>query len=304
MEVHSAQLSDERPWAAEAALCLSRRFVALDARILAADLSPENRSWLAARHPGLPIARVTRACLMQHLGRRFGAALLEEAVSGLALRHPRLSASRVITNPQAACLLWGGLLLGLGFVLAPLASLRVMIGLLSLMFVAGGLFRAGWALLGSRPAPAPSPTHVALPRYTILVPLYREAAVLPALARALAAIDYPPQRLQILLAVEADDKETLRAALSQPGCTVVKVPPGAPRTKPKAANYALQFARGEYLVVYDAEDRPEPDQLLKAVAAFRGHPRAVACLQARLNFFNAGRNWLTNGIMAQTPQEI
>src|SRR5262249_40149228 len=72
----------------------------------------------------------------------------------------------------------------------------------------------------------------------------------------------------------------------------VIVPPGGPRTKPKAANYALQFARGDYLVVYDAEDRPEADQLLKAVAAFRAAPRAVACLPARLNFYNRD-NWLT-----------
>ena len=84
---------------------------------------------------------------------------------------------------------------------------------------------------------------------------------------------------------------------------VVCVPDHGPRTKPKAANYALQFARGEYLVIYDAEDRPEPDQLLKAVAAFRAGPRTLACVQARLNFYNADHNWLTRGIMAQTPQE-
>jgi cellulose synthase/poly-beta-1,6-N-acetylglucosamine synthase-like glycosyltransferase len=81
----------------------------------------------------------------------------------------------------------------------------------------------------------------------------------------------------------------------------VEVPPGGPRTKPKAANYALAFARGEYLVVYDAEDRPERDQLQKAVATFRASSRRTACLQARLNFYNADHNWLTRGIMAQTP---
>ncbi|MBV9548486.1 MAG: glycosyltransferase [Alphaproteobacteria bacterium] len=64
-------------------------------------------------------------------------------------------------------------------------------------------------------------------------------------------------------------------------------------TPGKAANYALQFARGEYLVIYDAEDRPEPDQLLKAVQAFRSGPRTLACVQARLNFFNADHCWLT-----------
>jgi cellulose synthase/poly-beta-1,6-N-acetylglucosamine synthase-like glycosyltransferase len=66
-----------------------------------------------------------------------------------------------------------------------------------------------------------------------------------------------------------------------------------PRTKPKACNYALPFARGEFLVIFDAEDRPESDQLRKAVAAFRSLPDEVACLQARLNFYNADENWLT-----------
>src|SRR6185312_3160425 len=97
------------------------------------------------------------------------------------------------------------------------------------------------------------------------------------------------------LVLEADDAETIAAAeaVREAGFELVLVPEGVPRTKPKAANFALQFARGEYLVIYDAEDRPEPDQLLKAVAAFRAGPRTLACVQARLNFYNADHNWLT-----------
>jgi cellulose synthase/poly-beta-1,6-N-acetylglucosamine synthase-like glycosyltransferase len=99
--------------------------------------------------------------------------------------------------------------------------------------------------------------------------------------------------------LEEDDLETVAAARALEGAAgtapfeIVEVPPGGPRTKPKAANYALAFARGDYLVVYDAEDRPEPDQLRKAVATFRAAPRSTACLQARLNFYNADYNWLT-----------
>ena len=74
---------------------------------------------------------------------------------------------------------------------------------------------------------------------------------------------------------------------------VLRVPDIQPRTKPKACNYALNFARGEFTVIFDAEDRPERDQLRKAVGAFRSLDAAVACLQARLNFYNADENWLT-----------
>jgi cellulose synthase/poly-beta-1,6-N-acetylglucosamine synthase-like glycosyltransferase len=130
----------------------------------------------------------------------------------------------------------------------------------------------------------------------VLVPLYREARVVPRLVLALQALDYPRHLLDIKLIVEADDHETAEAAgraCSDALFEVVRVPVGTPRTKPRACNYALSFARGEFTVIFDAEDRPEPDQLRKAIAAFRGGPREVACLQARLNFYNAHENWLT-----------
>ena len=40
--------------------------------------------------------------------------------------------------------------------------------------------------------------------------------------------------------------------------TIVLVPPADPRTKPKACNYGLQFATGDFITIYDAEDLPEP----------------------------------------------
>jgi cellulose synthase/poly-beta-1,6-N-acetylglucosamine synthase-like glycosyltransferase len=129
-----------------------------------------------------------------------------------------------------------------------------------------------------------------------LVPLYREANVLPRLARALLLLDYPRDRLDIKLIVEEDDAPTVAVAreIARRGpFEVVVVPNNQPKTKPKACNYALNFARGEFIVIFDAEDRPERDQLRKAVAAFRGRPKRIACLQARLNFYNANENWLT-----------
>ena len=71
-----------------------------------------------------------------------------------------------------------------------------------------------------------------------------------------------------------------------------------PRTKPKALNYALPLARGEYVVIYDAEDRPEPGHLRQALRAFRAGPSNLAAVQARLNLYNTNlyntkENWLT-----------
>jgi len=135
-----------------------------------------------------------------------------------------------------------------------------------------------------------------LPVYTILVPLYREANMLASLMAALARLDYPAAKLDIKLILEAVDIETVALArkLRLPGnVEIVVVPDLHSRTKPKALNYALPLARGEYLVIYDAEDRPERDQLRKAIAAFQEGPPNLACLQAKLNLYNASDNWLT-----------
>jgi len=125
--------------------------------------------------------------------------------------------------------------------------------------------------------------------------MYKEARVLPHLAEALQALDYPAAKLDIKLVLEADDAETIAAARAlhlPPHFEIVVVPDGTPRTKPRALNYALQFATGDYIVIYDAEDRPDPDQLRKAAGRFHEAPADVACLQARLTFDNASENWL------------
>jgi len=135
-----------------------------------------------------------------------------------------------------------------------------------------------------------------LPVYSILIPLYREAEVLPRLISNIERLDYPKDKLDVQLLLEEDDEETIRAASEiemPPYIRCVIVPHGHPKTKPKACNIGLAQAKGRYLVIYDAEDRPEPDQLKKAVLGFRRCPPDVICLQAKLNFYNQRQNLLT-----------
>jgi hypothetical protein len=130
------------------------------------------------------------------------------------------------------------------------------------------------------------------------VPLYREAGVVDGLLAALAALRYPRDRFQALILLEADDAETATAFASRTlpaGVAVVTVPPGTPRTKPRACNVGLEHVTGELVVVYDAEDRPNPDQLLRAAAAFRRLPAHVVCLQAQLNVYNRHESLSTRG---------
>ncbi len=135
-----------------------------------------------------------------------------------------------------------------------------------------------------------------LPVFTVLVPLYKEANIVGRLLTALGKLDYPADKLDIKLLVEVDDIETAAACrrIGLPAhIELLVVPDGTPRTKPRACNYGLEKARGDLLVIFDAEDRPDPDQLRKAVLAFRRVPAEVVCLQAKLNYFNARQNWLT-----------
>lgn len=140
------------------------------------------------------------------------------------------------------------------------------------------------------------------PAYTVLCPLYREKAVLRQFITAMDKLDYPADRLQVLLLLEADDTETtsfVRGVDLPANFEVIVLPDGRPKTKPRACNYGLVRARGEYVVIFDAEDIPEPGQLKKAASAFADLPSRVACLQAPLNFYNPRQNLLTRLFAAE-----
>lgn len=147
-----------------------------------------------------------------------------------------------------------------------------------------------------------------LPIYTILIPLLREKEeTMSILLESLRLINYPKELLDIKLLLEKDDNETLNALSNFQldwYFQVLIVPPGLPRSKPRACNYGLRFAFGEYLTIYDAEDKPDPDQLRKVLQKFHDNlistikkygdtHTQLACVQACLNFYNYKENLLT-----------
>lgn len=135
------------------------------------------------------------------------------------------------------------------------------------------------------PDPMTEAVNENLPSYSVIIALYKEARIVPQLVRAMRALDYPPDRLEILFALETDDKETLTAFQrhSLPAfMRVIVVPEGFPRTKPRALNHVLEQARGDLIVIYDAEDQPHSAQLREAAKTFTKGDSALACLQAPL----------------------
>lgn len=140
------------------------------------------------------------------------------------------------------------------------------------------------------------------PTYSIFCPLYKEWQVIPQFINAISKLDYPKEKLQVMLIMEEDDLESREkvSSFNLPSYfEVVVVPDSLPKTKPKACNFALQKARGEFSVIFDAEDMPEADQLKKAVLAFRKSSEDVACIQAKLNFYNPHDNILTKVFTAE-----
>jgi glycosyltransferase involved in cell wall biosynthesis len=251
------------------------------------------------------MAVATSLDLSLALQERFRAEMTAEAVDALWQRDPTFSAKVVMTPRQKAVAVGMVAALAGAFALAPLWTAVAASVVLTLLFVGIVAFKGFLCLMGAATkgidiavtdAEARAIPDEELPTFTILVPMYKEPDVLPILAAALRRLDYPISKLDIKLVLEEDDADTIEAArrLGLEGVfQILRVPPSQPRTKPKACNYALALARGEFCVIYDAEDKPEPDQLRKVVAAFRKGGDAVACIQARLNYFNARENVLT-----------
>ena len=151
------------------------------------------------------------------------------------------------------------------------------------------------------PGPLLATPDEELPVYSVIAALYREAEVVDQLLSAIERLNYPAEKLDVIVALEADDHATRAAITARKHrilLTVIPVPPATLRTKPKALNVALPFARGEFTVIYDAEDRPERNQLRRALKAFRSAANNLACVQARL-CIDTKTSWLARYFTAE-----
>ena len=118
----------------------------------------------------------------------------------------------------------------------------------------------------------------------------------------MSKLSWNKKRLEVILLLEEDDAEAQQVTkiLNLPSYVRVEiVPKSQPKTKPKACNWGLTKSHGKYLVVYDAEDEPEPLQLKKSYLAFLQVPANVICLQAKLNYYNPNENLLTKIFTAE-----
>ena len=267
-------------------------------------ISPRALRYLIGRlaRRGLAVGLTTPAGMRDCVLASAGAALMREAISGLARFDPGASARAGTWLRQSLTLAsLAGLVIGL-IAIGDLSAQWMWTLLVTLPFLGVVGLRALALLLHQPPQTFEFRLHDRraddreLPVYTLLVPLFREATVLPGLIDALRRLDYPAAKLDIKLILESVDGETIAAARQlnlRPPFEIIIVPDRQPRTKPKALNYALAFARGDYVCVFDAEDRPEPGQLREAWGMFAAAPGDLGCVQGRLAIDNERASWLT-----------
>ncbi|MFO1034043.1 MAG: glycosyltransferase [Hyphomicrobiales bacterium] len=250
------------------------------------------------------VARLEASELARAIRHVFGASLLHDAVEGLNNRNPLASAKRRFSQAQAAATVPLLLAFALSFLVLPLWVMALAAGAISGIFFAMTLAIRVLALLpgGTGRRRVPRLPVAELPVYTVLVPLFRETAVLDQLIGGLMALDYPRGKLDIKLLLEESDTLMQRAVAARPlpeHFSVVIVPSGRPQTKPRALNYGLQMARGSLLTIYDSEDIPEPQQLRRAAEVFAADDGSLGCLQAALTFYNPNENWMTRQFTAE-----
>ncbi|WIG52988.1 MAG: Glycosyl transferase, group 2 family [Afipia sp.] len=264
---------------------------------------------LITEYPSLlPRVRLTSdAKFNAFLAYHSGDALADTAAENLARRFPHLSAAPVPASSSRLFRFCRHLLR----LAAPVALLTLAP---TVVLDTCGLILAIWFLLFtslrlagcfSQPTRRSRPPRLhdsQLPVYTVVAALYREASSVAPLMQYINALDYPREKLDIKLVIETDDLAT-RAAIARlgpmPHVQVIIAPDVGPRTKPKALNCALNFARGTFITVFDAEDRPEPGQLREALDVFRTYGPEIACAQASLCIDNTADGWIPRMFTAE-----
>ena len=276
-----------------------------DVKIVVAPRLVDSRRLVAVAESGTEIARririTTTARLHDFVARHSPRDIEYRAVDELRINHPELSAG--VNRPRPKVALAYLALVVLAAFAVPGAVLMTAELMLGAVFIAW----TGLRLLGllSERFVRRQP-HVFsdewLPTYSIVIALYREAAAVPDLVAALRALNYPLEKLDVKFVLEPDDHETHEAFRLQqlgPPFEIIIAPASGPRTKPKALNAALPLVRGAFVAVFDAEDRPEPDQLRLALEAFVANDERLACVQARLTIDNTADSWLTRVFTAE-----
>lgn len=155
---------------------------------------------------------------------------------------------------------------------------------------------AAWSR-GRRRAPVAPPLPAELPRVTVQLPVYNERDVVGRLVDAVAALDWPADRLQIQLLDDSTDDTAARAAPALERARARGIDarvlrrPSREGFKAGALAHGLAHATGGFVAVFDADFVPRPDFLRRVIPHFADP--GVGMVQARWEHLDADRSALT-----------
>jgi cellulose synthase/poly-beta-1,6-N-acetylglucosamine synthase-like glycosyltransferase len=133
-----------------------------------------------------------------------------------------------------------------------------------------------------------------LPTFSIIVPVKNEEKVIGRLLDALARLDYPADKKEIIVVEDGSTDRTSDVCLkcseeSSANLRVLHKPFSS--GKPSALNFGIEHARGEIIGVFDADSLPAEDSLLNVCKYFED-PHVTA-VQGRTLSINSEQNMLT-----------
>jgi hypothetical protein len=117
-----------------------------------------------------------------------------------------------------------------------------------------------------------------LPRVSLVIAAYNEEGVIAGKVANALALDYPRDRLEVIVSVDGASDRTAGLARAAGADLVIENPRGG---KVRAQDAGVRRAAGEILAFSDANALWEPSALRRLVAAFEDPAVAYACGQVR-----------------------
>lgn len=135
-----------------------------------------------------------------------------------------------------------------------------------------------------------------LPFFSVILPVKNEQVVVGRLLDSLSGLNYPSERLEILIVdgCSIDQTVSICKDFASKHESVRFLQPSFSNGKPSALNYGLKHCKGEVIAVFDADSVPDPDILQKAAKYFSDS--SVAAVQGRVHSINSHENMLTQFI--------
>ncbi|MFA8439029.1 glycosyltransferase [Pueribacillus sp. YX66] len=143
-----------------------------------------------------------------------------------------------------------------------------------------------------------------LPKVSVLIPAHNEAVVIENTLKSMVRLDYPKEKLEVIVindnSSDATGSIARKIAAQHPFIKVVDtVAPYAGKGKSSALNYGFQASTGEYIIVYDADNTPEPKAVYYLVMGLMNDEKAGAIV-GKFRVANAKKSLLTRFINIET----